>query len=471
MNKKQEEGIDRNWHPEFQKYTEAIVSAPEYEGLYFERKKDTQIKWVATKKSSAGQKRLAWWNKKCEELGIPVKSGNYAVAVREIHPTKKHVCQICGKALSIYYEYPTKQTLSKINQKLGIKLNQTDYTIKEIIEQFCKNTDDLKSIAGIFKIKSFKDSDDLIRQIYDTHVAKCSGKLSPGAMSNCPDRFDGYHSDGLCCRQFTDKGRHTDNMKTYVQDRRAYEEWSDGNYNLANRLMGEYQKAPKCTCPVCGETAKMTADHIGPISLGFCHSTNFAPMCKACNSAKNNRLSLSDVRKLLTLEADGNQVVSWHSQYIWDKYKNTITSDEDARKLSSLMLKCHQNVLKLFSLIYQKGGEEFLQTYLHPEYSMYDYRFSDFNPLEPDKLKIHESPLDSENKRKNQKRYLRIAFESLKKFDMKKNRKVTFYTDQFSQETAAIMQSIKARNFTQADQEVRKLIALLCDKIITSESE
>lgn len=272
---------------------------------------------------------------------------------------KKHVCQICGKALSIYYEYPTKQTLSRINQKLGTKLKQTDYTIKEIIEQFCKNTNDLQNIAHIFKVKSFTDTADLIRQIYDTHVAKCSGKLSPGAMSNCPDRFDGYHSDGLCCRQFTDKGRHTDNMKTYVQDRRAYEEWSDGNYNLANRLMGEYQKAPKCTCPVCGETAKMTADHIGPISLGFCHSTNFAPKCKACNSAKNNRLSLSDVRKLLTLEADGNQVVSWHSQYIWDKYKKAITSDEDARKLSSLMLKCHQNVLKLFSLIYKKEGKNF----------------------------------------------------------------------------------------------------------------
>ena len=160
MNKKQEEGIDRNWHPEFQKYTEAIVSAPEYEGLYFERKKDTQIKWVATKKSSAGQKRLAWWNKKCEELGIPVKSGNYAVAVREIHPTKKHVCQICGKALSIYYEYPTKQTLSRINQKLGTKLKQTDYTIKEIIEQFCKNTNDLQNIAHIFKVKSFTDAAD-----------------------------------------------------------------------------------------------------------------------------------------------------------------------------------------------------------------------------------------------------------------------------------------------------------------------
>lgn len=43
MNKKQEEGIDRNWHPEFQKYTEAIVSAPEYEGLYFERKKTRRL--------------------------------------------------------------------------------------------------------------------------------------------------------------------------------------------------------------------------------------------------------------------------------------------------------------------------------------------------------------------------------------------------------------------------------------------
>ena len=62
MNKKQTEEIERNWHPEFRKYTEAIVSYPEYKGLYFERKKDMQIKWVVTKKSPAGQKRLSWWN-------------------------------------------------------------------------------------------------------------------------------------------------------------------------------------------------------------------------------------------------------------------------------------------------------------------------------------------------------------------------------------------------------------------------
>ena len=47
----------------------------------------------------------------------------------------------------------------------------------------------------------------------------------------------------------------------------------------------------------------------------------------------------------------------------------------------------------------------------------------------------------------------------------------SFLILRFPQETAAVIQSIKARDFTQADQEVRKLIALLCDKIITSESE
>lgn len=54
---------------------------------------------------------------------------------------------------------------------------------------------------------------------------------------------------------------------------------------------------------------------------------------------------------------------------------------------------------------------------------------------------------------------------------MKENRKVTFHVDQYPKETAAIMQSIKARNFTQADQQVKKLIILLCEKVIASESE
>ena len=55
-------------------------------------------------------------------------------------------------------------------------------------------------------------------------------------------RFNGFHSYALCCRTKFDKGRKRENMLTYGQDRRAYQEWSDGDYNLANRLMGEYKK-------------------------------------------------------------------------------------------------------------------------------------------------------------------------------------------------------------------------------------
>ena len=50
--------------------------------------------------------------------------------------------------------------------------------------------------------------------------------------------------------------------------------------------------------------AGVSADHIGPISLGFCHSPFFAPMTKEENSAKNNRLRYQDVLKLIQLESE-----------------------------------------------------------------------------------------------------------------------------------------------------------------------
>ena len=64
------------------------------------------------------------------------------------------------------------------------------------------------------------------------------------------------------------------------------------------------------------KTADMTAYHIGLLSLGFCHSKHFKPMCRKCNSAKNNRFTKADVGTLIALERQGEQVVSWHSKYI-----------------------------------------------------------------------------------------------------------------------------------------------------------
>lgn len=268
--------IDRTWHPNFLQYTEMIASHPNYEGLFIERNKDGNLGWVVTGKSTKGKIREAWWNKKMSEL----KAKNKAEVARIVHPTKKHVCQCCGRTMSIYYEYPNNRTCKRLNQILNEPVQPADYTIREIIENNATNDRVIRGIADIFGVQKYDSYQDLIGIIYKKHVDTESGLLSPGVMSNPPDRFDGFHSDGLCCRSKTDKGRHKDNMKTYTQDRRAYEEWADGNYNLANRLMGEFSKGTqKYQCPQCNKMRKMSADHIGPISLGFCHSIYILLLC------------------------------------------------------------------------------------------------------------------------------------------------------------------------------------------------
>lgn len=297
---------------------------------------------------------------------IPIQKGCYAKLARLIHPTGIHICQCCGEGRSIFYEYPAKNTVGILNRILGCDIDKDNdqerakHTIKEIIEQWCDSMAKAYALANAFGLPKPKDIDGLIKLIYSEMVKKESSRFSPGAMCNPPDRFNGFHSYALCCRTRFDTGRHTENMMTYSQDRRAYEDWSDGDYNLANRLMGEFRKHPPMPCPICGSVEKMSADHIGPISLGFCHSRIFAPMCNSCNSSKNNRFTKSDVDELIRIEENGGQVISWHSKAIWDAVKHTIKNDADAKFASSVMAKCHQNVLNILSIIYKKTGRDFL---------------------------------------------------------------------------------------------------------------
>lgn len=463
-------------HPNYEKYVEFIVNHPNYAGLYYERDDNGRVKWVVTGKSTKGQLRQTWWDKQCKLHNIPIQKGCYAKLARLIHPTGIHVCQCCGEGRSIFYEYPSKITVNILNKILGCAIDKdndqerAEHTIKEIIEQWCDSMDKAKSLAKAFGLREPNDINDLIALIYSDMVAKESSRFSPGVMCNPPDRFNGFHSYALCCRTKFDTGRHTKNMMTYGQDRRAYEDWSDGDYNLANRLMGEFRKQPPMKCPVCGKTEKMSADHIGPISLGFCHSRNFAPMCNSCNSSKNNRFTKSDVDELIRIEESGEQVISWHSKAIWDAVKHTIKNDIDAKFASSVMAKCHQNVLNILSIIYKKTGTEFLMRYLHPEYSLVDYRFEDFDLLHLENLKIFSTPLDSKNKRKNQERYVRIAFESLEEFSNKKNRKNYFLIDENSKEFIPIITSITLREYDKADKLLRQLIESVSNSILEKET-
>lgn len=463
------DNIERTWNSSFKEYTEAIVAHPNYRGLFYERDKENRVKWVVTGKSEKGKLRQEWWDAKCREHNIEIRKGCYAIITRIIHPTKKHVCQCCGKELSILYEYPSKRLLVKINKAFSWDITQTTYTIKEIILNASKEPNGLKQISNILGLPMGLTLEKAIEYAYSNLVAKEASILSPGVMSNCPDRYDGFHSDGLCCREKTDKGRHKENMKTYTQDRRAYEDWSDGNYNLANRLMGEINKQAPIACPICGKVEHMSADHIGPISLGFCHSMHFAPMCKNCNSSKNNRFTKNDVDELLSKEKSGEQVVSWHSIEIWNLVKNDIRNDADAKLASSIMAKNHQNVLNILSLIYLKTGTEFLMRYLHPEYSLIDYRFENVDLNNLSKITILASPLDSKNKRKNQERYVRIAFESLEEFSNKKNRKNYLLIDENSEELQPIINEIIRGNYNDADEKLKELIKNISHEIYNRE--
>ncbi len=464
-------------NPNFIEYTEFIVKHPNYQGLYYDRDKNGNVNWVVTGKSPKGQLRRRWWDKMCIKYDIPIQKGCYAKVARLIHPTGIKICQCCGEGRSIFYEYPTKNTVTILNRILGTEIDKdndaerVEYTIREIIELWCDTIEKAQTLAKAFKLPKPSNNEELIDLVYTNLVKEESSRFSPGVMCNPPDRFDGYHSYCLCCRTKFDTGRQTENMQTYGQDRRAYEEWSDGDYNLANRLMGEFRKQKPMRCPICGQIKKMSADHIGPISLGFCHSKNFAPMCKSCNSAKNNRFTKSDVERLLEIESAGEQVISWHSKHIWDRLKYEIKNDEDAKFASSVMAKCHQNVLNILSLIYSATGKDFLMRYLHPEFSLVDYRFEGVDLAHLEKIKIISTPLDSQNKRNNQERYVRIAFESLDEYAQKYNRKNAFMVSETAEPLNIIISAIKSGRLDQADVLLKELIAEVADKIYEAEKK
>lgn len=403
----------RKNHPNFIDYQEFIVAHPNYEGLHFTRNaKDNSIRWVVTGKSDEGQMRRSWYIQKCNELGIKVEAGAFSKVAVAVHPTKLHTCQICGKELCVLYVYPNKNLLKKIADVFSVNFNPFEKDIFEIIRQIGDNQENIEKWNKILKPPSdFQNIEKLCEWLNENHV-KISSKsfLSPGVMSNPPDRYDGFHSDGNCCRSKSDKGRHKENLQRYGQDRRVYENWADGDWKQADRLMSMFRKHG------------LSADHIGPISLGFCHRPKFHPLTREENSAKNNRMSLSDVKTLISDENAGEQVVSWHSKYIWDLLKNKVENDKDAVKLSVLMRTNLHWVLTIFAQIDEQGYRDFLMRYLHLEYSDFDYTFPDFTPENIGKIIKKEKK--GKNQANNKERYIRVAFESLEEYKNKDNRRV-----------------------------------------------
>jgi hypothetical protein len=303
------------------------------------------------KRSKVGLQRLAWWQRKREELALK----NLAEVARSIHPPElmgMKPCSVCGKAMSIHPIYRSK-----------------------------------------------------------------TGRKSPGVMSNAPDRFDGFHTYNSCHRSTEDRGRHSDNMMRYGEDRRAYENWADGDWKAASWVMQEFRRL------------KISPDHVGPLSLGFSHRPGaFRPTTWEENTARRNRLSLRDVRILIEDERRGEQVVSWHTRYIWDALKHRIRSDDDGIALTELMRRNMDHVLTILAAVYSAGHRDFLRQFLHPEYAYYRINITKLD-RKTGKVDITKVKGSRGEYPRSAARYERKAFEALERYKGKDNRRVQQWDD------------------------------------------
>lgn len=414
----------KNTSQAFLEYQEFIVGHPSFEGLPNVRNSKGEITWVR----QGDQERARWWDSLKREMGLPDR----ASVARRIHPAELKglkPCQLCGKSLSIHNIYPNTIALRKIKSTFDfpdfVHFRDDIYDISNSI--FSNHgSGGLKRLAGIFNVEDIAGDSSATAEL----IVQAGKFLSPGVMSNAPDRLDGFHSYNACCRSTEDTGRHKSNLARYSSDRRAYENWADGDWRGADRLMGLYKSETKrVPCPRCNRTRKMTPDHIGPLSLGFKHTMIFQPLCKECNSTKNNRLSLADFQELLSLEKNGADLVSWHSQEIWRALTPLVVDEKTAARASVLMRRNLHHVLLLLSDLHSKGFTFFIAQYLNPDYAHFDFEFRNFDPASGS-FEFRKYPVRSKNTEKLAERYLRISFESLVEYGEVEKRNTTVWRNE-----------------------------------------
>lgn len=416
---------EKQWHPQFLEYMEKIVDHPNYKGLAIKKKPDGSYAWIATAKSKIGQQRIHWCANKATELGFTVNNkiypGMYADVMLAIHPTKRKVCQICGREMSLYYHYPNANFLKSLNKAFHCNFSECDH-IGNIWDELL-NRGIQKIDLATFLIK--KGNLDLNAQtankdeIIDALEYACRKGdkkcLGPGAMSNFPDRFDGFHTYNRCCRAAQDKGRSKENLKSYTKDRRAYEYWSDGNIHAANQFMGS------------SFFDGTSADHIGPISLGFVHDPHYLqPMPSGDNSSKRDRLQIVDIESIIETEnRTGIYPMSWQSKLIWNFIRaNYTTNPEKVPTVYRDALKQNMANFMFILLIILENcpnkGEDFLvSAFLEPNYDYFKYSYT-FNKKGEIIDKTDRHYTDRNQYETN--RYRRIAIEAVYDYSEKDNR-------------------------------------------------
>ena len=432
-----------SWDSNFVNYMVEIVRDEAYEGMPDAVKEDGKIQWEAPSNRSSGlyqythQKRLEWWREKAITIGInPEEDQWISRTAKLIHPTKRKICKRCGGEMRISYCYPNgnlRKRLDKIMHGLGDRYLNIE--ISEIIrdlyieygdEIFDKLNSVFKGAPNLDSVEKAQNLKAWINWLEDDVIPNEWRFLSPGAMSNAPDRFDGFHSFNLCCRKKADKGRSDKNLRTYNTDRRVFEFWNGGDWIAADRMMGKFPESfmhYECRIDGCS-ISKLTPDHLGPLSLGFAHRPTFGLMCNSHNSGKNNRLTLFDVEKLRQHQDSGEVVTSWQNESLWNILNSKVIDEESAGRLSKIMRDNQRIAMSIFSQIAEGGGHTFLSTFLNLQYSRYNVEFKKLRAEEGVTLfdKILKTPRESKQVEKQMLRRLRVAFGALNEYADKDNR-------------------------------------------------
>jgi len=429
----------QSWSLNFVKYMKFIVTHPSYDGMPDAVGEDGKIQWEAPSNRSSGKyqfthnKRKKWWEQKARSLGInPTQDKWISKTAKYIHPTKEKPCKKCGKFMRIQYVYLGKTLIKRFERLFPQLIIEEDNTIIDVVYKayhisspiLFTNLEQLLKTKDFIIINDIHSIDDLINWLEKIYIPSEPSILSPGVMSNAPDRFDGFHSFNRCCRGKADKGRNKDNLKSYGADRRVFEYWSEGDWIAANKLMGLVKKELSHEKNEDGGLGSPTADHIGPISLGFCHRPEFKLLSKSANSAKNNRMTLSDVKYLISCEEQGIKVVSWYAQPLWDNMKYIISTEEEAQRLSKLLRDNQRNFMFILSLIFQERKYSFLIYLLELSYAEFDIEFENLHSKKfiTTYTKIIKTKKTTKYVNEQKARRIRIGFESLTSYINKENR-------------------------------------------------
>lgn len=443
-------------HPAFIEYEKSIVANPAYADMPDIYGADGGIQWEAPSNRGKGQfqfthdLRLQWWKDKAQTLGISTEEKAWISKVaKRIHPTKKKPCAVCGRIMDIRYCYLNHGFITALEKRIPyIDSDEIEYdectSILDFVTAFAEEygEDRLRDLADILECKAVReipvnqlgaDVSKWLNWLENVYIPAEPSRLSPGSMSNAPDRLDGFHTYNRCCRSKQDSGRSKKNLKSYTTDRRVFEFWVDGNWITANKAMGIIRREQQIQNEPCfnqenngDEHAKpITADHIGPISLGFCHRPVFRLLCQSCNSQKNNRMYLSDVEKLKEFENKGEIVTSWYATPIWNALKDKVRTGDDALKLSRIMRDNRYNALYMLNKLYKTNiATGFMISLLHLEYADKQYKLNKPWTINDSvaSFTFSQKPTALEYATIQKVRRIRIGFESLKEYSEKDKR-------------------------------------------------